>query len=154
MSDKPQFERVNDYEFKEKETVYVIDKNDYDIWEAKIMKIEGQKFSVHYPDYTSDDEDITDVNRILVSTKINKRIYNIQESKRAEVLPPLSSGSEPFSDNDGNDDDEVDFKPAFPLSKEKPKKKKSKSKKEKETKISKKRPEGVRSNPPRGSSKN
>jgi len=152
MSKEPEFERVVDHEFKLKETVFMIDPNGYDIWEGQITSIEGLKFSIHYPDYPNDDEVVEGTERMLVATKMNRRIFNNQEAKRSEILPALSSGEEPFDDEDDEDDEGTDYRPAAPgFGKEKgKKKKKSKDSRSK----SKSRPEGARSNPPRGSKKN
>jgi hypothetical protein len=153
MSGSPKFEYTPDHSFHPKEKIFVIDKNGFDIWEAEIVDIESGTFSVHYPAFPEDDEKISDSNRILVDTRVNRRIFNTQESNRQAQLPPLSEGEEePFSDRDDDDDDAGDYQPASgsPRSDKKPKKGKKNKKSAKPSKPSTKRPEGVRLSPRRG----
>jgi hypothetical protein len=154
----PKFEHQPDHSFHPKEKIFVIDTNGFDIWEGEIKDIEnGSTFTIHYPDFPGEDEKISDVNRILVDTRVNRRIYNNQESSRQAVLPPLAEGeAEPFSDRDDDDDEAGDYQPSggSPKSEKKTKKKSKKPKKGKPSKpskeIAKPRPEGVRSSPRRG----
>lgn len=152
MEDKPQFE-VIDHEFKVKEKVYVIDPNEYDLWEGEITDIQDGKYSVHYPEFPEDDEVLEDTSRILAKTRVNTRIFNNQETQRQSTLPPLSSGEEePFSDDSDDGDDGDDYEPVPVQEKEKDPKKAKKPKRGKKLKEQpmKPRPEGARSSPRRG----
>ena len=155
MATAPEFEHIEDHEFKEKEKVYVIDANEYDIYEATIKSIEGLHYTVHYVDYPGEDETLDGTTRILPLSRINTRIFRQQEAARA--LKPAEGEeeedelNEPFGGD--ADDKEEDFKPAAPLeNKPKKQKKAKKDKKKKQAPVSR-RPEGVRTNPPRNATK-
>jgi hypothetical protein len=149
MGEHPDFEVVPDHEFKVKEKVLVIDANGYDLWEGVITSTENGRFAVHYPEFPEDDQELEDSSRILVDTRVNRRIFNTQEAARQTQLPPLSEDEEePFSDHsDDAEDNGRDYAPAKGGGKpKKPKKaKKLKTKKDK----SKPRPEGTRVSPRR-----
>ena len=152
MGEKPQFEFI-EHEFKVKEKVYIIDPNEYDLWEGEIRNIEDGKYSVHKPEFPEDDEVLEDSSRILAKTRINTRIFNNQETQRQSTLPPLSSDAEePFSDESDDGDDGDDYKPVQADEKEKGPKKPKKPKKGKKIKEQpiRPRPEGARSSPRRG----
>jgi hypothetical protein len=150
MSGRPDFEIVAEHDFKPKEKVLVIDQNGYDLWEGVIKAIKGEKISIHYPEFPGEDEDFDDTTRILVDTRINRRIFNTQEAARQTQLPPLSaSEEEPFSDrSDDADDTGRDYAPARGLEKVKKGKKVKNGKKPKKDKV-KPRPEGARVSPRR-----
>lgn len=78
----PEFDIIPDHEFKEGEKVYVIDPNGYDMWEAIILKKNKDKFSVHYPEYSDDDEELTGTARMLVKNKNNIELYKKMEEQR------------------------------------------------------------------------
>ena len=82
--ENPVFERDPEHKFVEAEEVYVIDKNEFDIYEAVIQKVEGDKYHIHYPDYPQDDEVIEGTVRIVERNEANKAIYADQEASRLE----------------------------------------------------------------------
>ncbi|KAK8888034.1 hypothetical protein M9Y10_039094 [Tritrichomonas musculus] len=84
VNDIPDFERVENHQFQKDEEVYMIDPNGLDLWEGIIEKAEGNKYSIHYPEFPTDDEDVEGTDRVLVRTDKNKEIYNNQEKIRAE----------------------------------------------------------------------
>lgn len=84
VNDIPDFERVENHQFQKDEEVYMIDPNGLDLWEGIIEKVEGNKYSIHYPEFPTDDEDVEGTDRVLVRTDKNKEIYNNQEKIRAE----------------------------------------------------------------------
>ena len=155
MTSPPNFERDEDHDYQPREEVYVIHQNGYDIYEAVIVSVEGFHYTVHYPEYPNDDQVLDGTSRLLPKNRVNTRIYRNQEAARSEkMIQDLDSNSE--SDNDDNDEDnDDDFKPL--QSPEKKDKKLSKKDKKKLKKLPKKkepsfvpRPQGARSNPPRG----
>jgi hypothetical protein len=60
----------------------VIDPNGYDIWEAQLAAVVGNKNAVHYPDFPDDDEELTVVTRIFAATDANKAIFADTEKVR------------------------------------------------------------------------
>jgi hypothetical protein len=144
----PKFEIVQGHEFQAGEKVLVIDPNGFDLWEGVITSIKNGKFAVHYPEYETDDEEMDNTSRILVNTRINRRIFNNQEATRHTVLPPLEDGeSEPFSYDSEEPSDAFDESGSdSPADRKTIKKTKSKpSKREK----AKPRPYGARVSPRR-----
>jgi hypothetical protein len=106
----PKFEIVQGHEFQAGEKVLVIDPNGFDLWEGVITSIKNGKYAIHYPEYETDDEELDNTSRILVNSRINRRIFNSQEATRHTVLPPLEDGeSEPFSyeTEEASEDDDV-----------------------------------------------
>lgn len=81
----PDFEFISDYAFREKEKVFVIDKNDFDIWEGIIIVIKNNEYAIHYPDYPTDDEDV-EKERVLPCSHKNKIIFRHQEKQRQKIL--------------------------------------------------------------------
>ena len=77
----PDFEFIADYAFHEKEDVFIIDKNGFDIWDGIISIINDTKYFIHYPDYPNDDE-IVEKKRILPCTPKNNSIFKHQEIQR------------------------------------------------------------------------
>lgn len=152
---KQDFEIVKDHEFKVKEVVFVIDPNGYDIWEANITAVDGNKYSVHYPDFPNEDTVLDDKSRILVDTRVNRRIYNNQETARnSKPIVDSSDEEDAEEEEESEDSDEGnDYKPIAPPLKEgktkKNKKKKGKKNLKKEAPM-KPRPEGARISPRRG----
>ena len=151
MEEKPQFEVV-EHEFKVKEKVYVIDPNEFDLWEGEITDIQDGKYSVHYPEFPEDDEVLEDTSRILAKTRVNTRIFNIQETRRQGMAPLSSDDEEPVSDESDDGDDGDDYEPAPVQEKDMSPKKAKKPKRGKKVKEQpvKPRPEGARSSPRRG----
>lgn len=80
--DTPGFERVEDHEFQKGEEVYMIDPNGFDLWEGVVEGVDGDKISIHYPEFPEDDETVEGTERVLVKTDVNKEIYNKQEEVR------------------------------------------------------------------------
>ena len=156
MTSTPNFERDEDHDYQPREEVYVIDNDGYDIYEAVIVNVEGFRYTVHYPEYPNDDEVLDGTSRLLPKTRVNTRIYRNQEVVRSEKsIKDLGSNSSSDDDDEKFDDDaDQDFKPnQSPEVKSKKKGKKDK----KEKKAPKKkgpsfvpRPQGARTNPPRG----
>jgi hypothetical protein len=145
MGDAAKFEIVEDHEFKLKEKVLVIDSNGFDVWEAIITAINADTYKVHYPDYPQEDEELEGTSRILVETRINRRIFNAQEAERQTQLPLLgSSESEPFSEGSSSDDAEDYADTGSPSDAKKPRKGKALKKRE-----PKPRPKGARVSPRR-----
>ena len=154
MAETPAFERIEDHEFQPKEQVYVIDENGFDIYEAVIKSIEGLHYSVHYPEYPSDDQVLDGTARLLPKTRVNTRIYKNQEATRAQIAGEDEEADSDAPIEDDDDDNEQDFKPTAPPEKKNKKKAKKPKKlpKKKEPKIIP-RPQGARSNPPRSTHK-
>jgi hypothetical protein len=158
MSGNPDFEIIQDHDFKPKEKVLVIDTNGYDLWEGVIVSVKPGKYSIQYPEFDDQDEELGDASRLLVDTRKNRRIFNQQEARRQTQLPALPSGeSEPFSDrSDDGDEAAGEYAPDAGPSEKKKKKKSKKSKKAKQPKKSKAkdkskpRPDGSRVSPRRG----
>lgn len=154
----PNFEYDANFLPEIKEKVLIIDRNGYDLWVGIIVQNDNGKFTVHYPDYQEEDEIIDlDANRILKWTRANSRIFNQQEMRRNQQQ---QDGEEEEDQDDDESDEsgsnEPEYKPpsASPFEKEGKKKKGSKSKKSKKNKeVYRPRPEGARTNPRRGSSK-
>ena len=82
INSNPSFERTPDHVFRCKEHIYIIDVNKYDLWEAIILKVDGNSYTITYPDYNSESEIIINTDRFLVQTKINNKIFQKQESIR------------------------------------------------------------------------
>jgi hypothetical protein len=151
MTTKPAFEIVKDHEFKVREKVFVIDPNGFDIWEAVIVNANDGKIALRYPEYPADNEEFEDTARILVDTRVNRRIFNAQEATRQAQLPPLSSDqSEPFSDESESDEAGDYADPGSPGETKKAKKpKKGKAPKKGKVEKTKPRPKGARGSPRR-----
>ena len=81
----PRFDKPRNHVFLEKENVFIIDKNEFDIWEGTIQIINDVQYLIHYPDYPEDDETVG-LERILPKTNKNKQIYMYQEEKRQKYL--------------------------------------------------------------------
>jgi hypothetical protein len=150
MSSRPDFEIITGHDFKPKEKVFVIDPNGYDLWEGIITSIKSNKLGIQYPAFPGEDEELEDTSRILTDTRVNRRIFNMQEAIRQTQLPPLdSSESEPFSDRSDDPDSEGrEYAPARGLENPKKGKKPKKANKPKKDKV-RPRPEGVRVSPRR-----
>jgi hypothetical protein len=150
MVDIPLFEIVPEHEFKVKEKVLVIDPNGYDLWDGIITSTKNGHFRVHYPEFPGDDQDFEDTSRILVDTRVNRRIFKTQEAVRQTQLPPLEEDEEePFSDRSADEGDGTrDYAPNRATEKPKKPKKPKKAKKPKKDQT-KQRPEGVRVSPRR-----
>ncbi|KAH0789401.1 Mitotic apparatus protein [Histomonas meleagridis] len=147
---KPKFEIDNDHEFKPKEKVLVIDKNEYDLWEGEISSIEGGVYKIHYPEFPDDDEELNDTSRLLVRTRKNLSIFRSQETKRqsADLESDDTTESSDSDDSDAevsDDDDEGDYVPNAALKRKSSKK----SKKNKKKTVSRTRPKGSRVSPRR-----
>jgi hypothetical protein len=84
-SEVPAFEKVEGHEFAVGESVFVIDQNGYDIWEAQVVAVVGDKIAVHYPEYPEDDEELTGTDRLLVATDANKAIFTEMEETRKQA---------------------------------------------------------------------
>ncbi|EAX96865.1 hypothetical protein TVAG_390720 [Trichomonas vaginalis G3] len=151
---EPQFERVEDHQFKEGEEIYMIDPNGFDIYKAQIVKIEGTQYKIHYPEYPEDDETVENTDRILALSRINTRIFNNQEAARASKLGQNSEEENYYDEDDADNDDEdqePDFKPNGQMPIERAQKKK-RGRKSHKGRVGA-RPENARSNPPRVSRK-
>lgn len=96
----PDFEIVEDYAFHEKEKVYIIDKNEFDIWEGVIDLIKNTEYSIHYPDYPTDDEDV-ERKRIIPCTHKNRNIFKHQEKQRRKYLELKEQNREMDVKNEG-----------------------------------------------------
>jgi hypothetical protein len=83
------------YVFTVGEEVYVLDANEHDLWQAKIMKRLPDGHVVEYVDSSQKPEKIRRTRRILLRTARNDRIYKSQSEERSQVPP--SSDSEPAS---------------------------------------------------------
>jgi hypothetical protein len=81
--DPPAFERDPDHEFTVDEGVYVIDPNEFDIYEAKIEQATRTKCLVDYPEYP-EDRGWVSRRRVLSMTPHNIRIFDDQEAARQE----------------------------------------------------------------------
>jgi hypothetical protein len=152
MTSSPGFERIPDHFFQVREKIFVIDNNEFDIWEAQIKDVQSDSVSVHYPEFPDDDEVISDLRRLLTDTRVNRRIFNAQEAKRQVQLPPLSDGEEePFSDRENDDKDIGDYDPNSAANKHGTKSRKGKKPKagKLSKRFSKAPPEGVRRSPRR-----
>ena len=111
-------QKVEGHEFKVRERVYVLDPNNYDVWEAVIKSMDGNKIELHYPDFPTSDEVVENEDRIFVQTKENTRIFRKQEADRAQNARGSDDtddgeeeeyGSADSEDSDGfmpSDDDE------------------------------------------------
>lgn len=143
MAESTQFEIVQDYQFKPRDKVLVIDANGYDLWDAVVKDINAEGYVVYYPEYPNELETLPDASRLLVQTKENMRIFRSQEIVRSQILPPVSDGEEPqLSEDESEDEDEDGYEPeAKPA--------KNSKKKAKDKKPLRKRPEWARCNPPR-----
>lgn len=146
MSKQPEFEIDPNHEFKSKEKVYLIDTNGYDIWEAKITAVDGNKYTVQLLEDRKHTETVEGTERLLAWTRANTKICKEQDIRRASNNKASSESDEAEEDADeeeGPDFVDDDDEP----SKGKKQKKPSKSKKN-ASKPSK--PSGTRSNPRRG----
>lgn len=164
MSDgkAPDFERVSDFVPEVNEKVLMIDPNGYDLWIGKVQSNENGKIAIHYPDYPEEDETLEgdQVQRILKWTRTNSRIYHNQEMRRTQQQQDSEEEEEQTEPSESSESNEPDYKPLNTPPGEKEAKRSSKKKgpKAKKNKKPKKdtyhpRPEGARSNPRRGSSK-
>ena len=99
--------------FKKGETVYVIDGNEFDIYEAKITQINGDKYTIYYPDYELY-EVIIDTRRLLPkNTKNNKefkrqeriRLKKEKEQKQNQNVELDDDVEDRNSDNNSDNDD-------------------------------------------------
>lgn len=88
--DIPNFEVADNYTFKEKEGVFIVDENGFDIWEATIDRINGNKYSIHFTENIT----LIGTNRILPKTMKNKAIYYDQMSERKTIEQIITSKSE------------------------------------------------------------
>ena len=157
----PEFERV-DFVPEAKEKVLVIDGNGYDLWLGIVRSYDNGKIDIHYPEYPEEDEIIEGeaTSRVLKWTRTNSRIYNQQEMRRTEKQQELEEEEEQTESSESTESNEPEYKPpnAQPVEKEAKRNSKKKGSKAKKNKKPKKdtyhpRPEGARSNPRRGSSK-
>ena len=78
----PQFVREPDHKFVQGEKIYVIDPNGFDIYVAEILTYRNGNYSIHYPQYPSDDFTTNDTSRFLVINDANRQIFEDQESIR------------------------------------------------------------------------
>lgn len=81
MSDLPAFERDASQEFHVGDKVYVIEENEFDIFEAEIKEIDEEGISVHYMEFPDDDGKVAK-ERVLAQTETNKKIFEEQEQIR------------------------------------------------------------------------
>jgi hypothetical protein len=81
MDTLPSFDRDPNHAFLRGEVVYVIDPNDYDIWEACVVKITDRRYCVSYKDNACDDEWV-DKRRVLAKNVVNFEIFEEQERIR------------------------------------------------------------------------
>ena len=123
-------EHVPDHVFEKGETVYVIDSNEFDIYSAKITAIDGDKYTVYYPDYETD-EVVTETIRMLPQTQKNNAEFNRQEAIRLRKEKRAKQSSDSEASAGASDDDE------FGESDEEEKKKKKKPRKTKTEKKEK-----------------
>jgi hypothetical protein len=128
----------------------VIDQNDYDIWEDIITSINNNNFTIHYAAFPGEDQELKGTSRILTDTRINRRIFNMQEAPRQAKLATLNSSEcEPFSDgSDEPDDQSRDYAPARGIEHPKKAKKPKKAKRVPKDKV-RPRSETVRVSPRR-----
>lgn len=84
FSDKvPNFDYSHKTQLRKNDKIFVIDKNQYDIYEAILIKRENGFNYVRYPDYPGEDEKILGVRRILAQTPRNINIFRNQEKLRS-----------------------------------------------------------------------
>ena len=83
MADDPDFERPEDHQFTVNEEVYVLDENDFDIFQAVIEEVEEDGYRVHYPEWPDDDATVSE-DRLLPITDRNRAIFEEQERIRQE----------------------------------------------------------------------
>jgi hypothetical protein len=75
-------------EFKPSDKVFVIDPNGDDIWEAVVLSVRGGKYSVHFPEYPEEDQDLGGTGRILADTRTNHRIFKERQQRQRMDLRP------------------------------------------------------------------
>ena len=103
-------EQKLDHIFKVNEKIYILESNEYDIFEAIITKIENGVFSVHYPDWPDDDRDFNSTKRFYPQTDKNTKEFLRQEIVRSNKTKSRNEGSDDesrsssddFSDNEKN----------------------------------------------------
>ena len=161
MGEPPNFERDDSHIFRTGENVLVIDPNGYDLWEATIRSVDDGRYSLHYPEFPSDDEVVEGTSRILVRNRTNARIFKQQEATRNAPPPDEEEDEEPSesesdsSDNQASEESYDDGEEADYGRKATPRKKKGKNNKIKgrgkknKKDVVKPRPEGARSSPRR-----
>lgn len=128
MSGLPNFERDENHEWRVNERVYVLEENEFDIFEAIITAVYEDGYDVHYPEWEDDDTTVT-ADRLIAITARNRAIFEEQEKIRA--------GKEEDDDFIDDDDDDKPSKKKRKAPKE-PKPKKEKKPKEPKPKKEKK----------------
>jgi hypothetical protein len=94
--DYPAFSRDSDHEFLPGEPVYIIDSNEYDIWEAYVRAIAPNRIRVRIPSEGLSEQWVQS-KRILEKNEVNIAIFEEQERiRRAKELRDMemSSGDE------------------------------------------------------------
>ena len=99
-------EHVQDHVFEKGETAYVIDPNEFDIYEVKITQIDGDKYTLYSPDYETD-EVVIGTSRLLPQTTKNNAEFKRQEVIRLRKEKKLNENNESNSrkNSDSNSDD-------------------------------------------------
>jgi hypothetical protein len=77
----PSFEYELGHEFHRGEAVYIIDRNDYDIWEARVKKCGPKRILVSCDDEIDNNQWIK-TKRVLVQSEVNIAIFREQERIR------------------------------------------------------------------------
>jgi hypothetical protein len=77
----PSFDHQINHQFHLGETVYVIDDNDYDIWEARVKKLEQKRIFVSF-EHEIDNDQWINRKRILMQNDVNNEIFREQERIR------------------------------------------------------------------------
>lgn len=102
----PQFEHApEDHTFQVNDEVYLIDKNEYDIFKARIDKVNKKGFVVKYLEGTDETIKINSSKRILLHTPINDEIYNQQvENRKATAIENTEADKQEESQSDTSND--------------------------------------------------
>ncbi|KAH0789799.1 Mitotic apparatus protein [Histomonas meleagridis] len=106
MSDTPAFEYPpEDQQFEVGQKIYVIDPNEFDIYEAQISAIDGNKYQIHYPDYPDDDGEIEGTKRFLIKTEKNNKIFEEQDRIRLQEEARALEEEEEEAESQEDEDD-------------------------------------------------
>lgn len=98
MLNNPKFSREDTHVYMKGEKIYVVDNNEFDIYEAVVQDIVDGTYKIHYPDYPDEDFSTKSTASFLVQNAVNNEIYEQQEKIRR-----AKEASAPAEDQDNDD---------------------------------------------------
>ncbi|KAK8843632.1 hypothetical protein M9Y10_024692 [Tritrichomonas musculus] len=95
---KPDFDFNRKRSYLPNDDVFVIDKNGFDIFEAVVMSVTNSGYSIHYPDFPQNDEQVG-IERIIDKSEKNIDIFKKQEENREKKVAEIIQNSKQENDS-------------------------------------------------------